>query len=83
MLTKRQNLLETIRGGKPDRYVNQYEAFICTDAIYGMIMGDPIGAQGAMPFPGGEPAKNAWGITFAWPAGSRSPARRNPATGGR
>ena len=69
MLTKRQNLLETIRGGKPDRYVNQYEAFICTDAIYGMIMGDPIGAQGAMPFPGGEPAKNAWGITFAWPAG--------------
>ena len=27
MLTKRQNLLETIHGGKPDRYVNQYEAF--------------------------------------------------------
>ena len=25
MLTVRQNLLETIRGGKPDRYVNQYE----------------------------------------------------------
>ena len=27
MLTKKQNLLETIRGGKPDRFVNQYEAF--------------------------------------------------------
>lgn len=26
MLTKRQNLLETIRGGKPDRFVQQYEA---------------------------------------------------------
>ena len=26
MLTKRQNMLETVRGGKPDRYVNQYEA---------------------------------------------------------
>ena len=26
MLTKKQNLLETIRGGHPDRYVNQYEA---------------------------------------------------------
>ena len=26
MLSKRQNLLETIRGGHPDRYVNQYEA---------------------------------------------------------
>ena len=27
MLTKRQNLMETIRGGSPDRFVNQYEAF--------------------------------------------------------
>ena len=25
MLTKRQNLMETIKGGKPDRFVNQYE----------------------------------------------------------
>lgn len=35
MLTKRQNLLECIRGGSPDRYVNQYEAF-------GMIMASPL-----------------------------------------
>lgn len=34
MLTKRQNLLETIRGGKPDRFVNQFEPFA-------LIMGDP------------------------------------------
>ena len=35
MLTKRQNLLETIRGGKPDRYVNQYEALaMITDNPY-------------------------------------------------
>lgn len=27
MLTKRQNLLECIQGGNPDRYVNQWEAF--------------------------------------------------------
>ncbi len=27
MLTKRENLLECIRGGNPDRFVNQYEAF--------------------------------------------------------
>ena len=26
MLTKRQNMLETLRGGKPDRYVKGYEA---------------------------------------------------------
>ena len=25
MLTKRQNLMETIRGGNPDRFVKQYE----------------------------------------------------------
>ena len=27
MLTKRQNLIECVSGGNPDRYVNQYEAF--------------------------------------------------------
>ncbi len=27
MLTKKENLLETIRGGHPDRYVKQFEAF--------------------------------------------------------
>ena len=26
LLTKRQNMLETIRGGTPDRFVNQFEA---------------------------------------------------------
>ena len=26
MLTKRQNMLEVIRGGNPDRFVKQYEA---------------------------------------------------------
>ena len=35
MLTKRQNLSETITGGHPDRYVNQYEAL-------GIVLGNPI-----------------------------------------
>ena len=35
MLTKRQNLLETIRGGKPDRFVKQYEPFA-------LVFGDPL-----------------------------------------
>ena len=26
MLTPKQNMLEVIKGGNPDRYVNQYEA---------------------------------------------------------
>lgn len=35
MLTKRQNLLECIKGGSPDRYVNQYEAL-------GLITASPL-----------------------------------------
>ena len=37
MLTKKQNLIETMTGGHPDRFVNQYEAFAIT-------FGSPIGA---------------------------------------
>lgn len=37
MLTPRENFLETIRGGKPDRYVNQYE--------YMALMMSPIGGD--------------------------------------
>ncbi len=69
MLTKKQNLLETIRGGKPDRFVNQYEAFDCSPSSpFGMIMGDPITAASSMPAPGGAPVKDSWGVTRAWPA---------------
>ena len=38
MLTKRQNFLETIRGGSPDRYVNQYE-------YLNIVMGTPFLAK--------------------------------------
>jgi hypothetical protein len=69
MLTKKQNLLETIRGGNPDRFVNQYEAFDCSPSSpFGMIMGNPISAASAMPAPGGAPVKDSWGVTRAWPA---------------
>jgi uroporphyrinogen-III decarboxylase len=73
MLTKRQNLLETIRGGKPDRFVNQYEAFVCQDTVFGMIMGDPVQAASTFPTPGGQAVKNAWGVTIAWPEGMPGP----------
>ena len=60
MLTKRQNLLETIRGGNPDRFVNQFDAFA-------LLFGDPLMANaGPMPRPGGE-AVNGWGVTIRWP----------------
>ena len=63
MLTIRQNLLETIRGGKPDRFVNQYEF---TSWLLGL---DPISRNNPTPAPGGEDVVNAWGVTVCWKAG--------------
>ena len=57
MLTKRQNLLETIRGGKTDRFVNQFEAIA-------MVMGDPY-MSNYMPLqPDSDTCLNAWGVTI-------------------
>jgi hypothetical protein len=58
-LTPKQNLLETIRGGNPERYVNQYEfieLFFTPPLMHGG------GAQ-----KGQENVKNAWGVTNSWP----------------
>ena len=66
MLTKRQNLLETIHGGNPDRFVNQFEAF-------GLVMGSPFGKRNPFPVRGGEPVVNAWGVTRYWPANVPGP----------
>ncbi|WP_407309472.1 uroporphyrinogen decarboxylase family protein [Desulfosporosinus sp. SB140] len=60
MLTKRQNLMETIKGGNPDRFVNQYE-------FMELIMEAPMDLPLA-PGPG-MTIKNKWGITFSWPEG--------------
>jgi hypothetical protein len=60
MLTKRQNFLETIRGGNPDRFVNQFE-------FMEMMRGDPISGQ-VPPLKIGETGVNAWGVTMSWPA---------------
>lgn len=58
MLTKRQNLLETIKGGNPDRFVNQYE-----------FMDIIMEAPGFKFAPPGSDAKDDWGVTFRWPEG--------------
>lgn len=69
MLTKKQNLLETIKGGSPDRFVNQYEAFdCCSDSPFGMIYSDPLVTDSPTPAPGGPNTVDAWGVTRAWPA---------------
>lgn len=63
MLSIKQNLLETIHGGKPDRYVNQYE-------FMSMVMGNPHTANNHRAEYGKGPVKNAWGVTEVWPEGT-------------
>lgn len=65
MLTIRQNLMETIRGGSPDRFVNQYEAF--------EMMFNPIMMQSPLPDPGQENLLNGWGVTYSWITGTPGP----------
>ncbi|MGI6407007.1 MAG: uroporphyrinogen decarboxylase family protein [Syntrophaceticus sp.] len=60
MLTKRENLLETIKGGNPDRFVNQYE-------FMEIIMEVPL-VKDCFLEPGTE-RKNNWGIYYKWPEG--------------
>jgi hypothetical protein len=62
MLSKRQNLFETIHGGSPDRFVNQFEAFAMAFAL------DPLNQSGPRPEVG-KTWVNAWGVTQAWPEG--------------
>lgn len=54
MLTKKQNFLETINGGKPDRFVNQYE-------YLEIILEAP---KRVRPVKGGT-ILNEWGITYS------------------
>ena len=63
MLTKRQNLLETIHGGNPDRFVNQYE-------YLNILMGSPFGKRNPNPKYGEHNVVNAWGVTKSWPIGT-------------
>ena len=61
MLTKRQNFMETIRGGNPDRFVNQFE-FIQSPRGRNPITGAYPAAQ-----KGGPPVKTMYGVWRSWP----------------
>jgi uroporphyrinogen-III decarboxylase len=56
MLSKRENLLETIKGGNPHRFVNQYE-------FLDIILEAPLRSRPQR----GETITNEWGITMSWP----------------
>ncbi len=62
MLTVRENLIETINGGKPDRFVNQYEPF--------KLIFNPFRVKSASPQYGEMNIVNAWGVTNSWPEGT-------------
>ena len=66
MLTARENFIETIKGGNPDRFVNQYEAL-------GLIRANPIAASGGYPRQPGETAVDAWGVTHTFEPGTPGP----------
>ena len=59
MLTAKENMRQCIIGGKPDRYVNQYEAiqfFMPATAFHSK-----------RPVKGGPDEVNAWGVTYSYP----------------
>lgn len=62
MLTKKQNLRETIRGGCPDRFVNQYS--------YMEFMSDPIRKEAGCDLKPGEEGYNGWGVKICFPKGT-------------
>ncbi|MCL2137881.1 MAG: uroporphyrinogen decarboxylase, partial [Coriobacteriia bacterium] len=64
MLTPRQNVMEVMKGGNPDRFVKQFEFF--------EFAGDPLSAFGAFPEPGST-STDAWGVTTIWPEGVITP----------
>lgn len=60
MLSIRQNFLETIHGGNPDRFVNQFE--------YMATVRTPIGTHCGDSCERGTVKVNDWGATIQWPA---------------
>ncbi len=60
MLTAKENMREVIRGGNPDRFVNQYEAVQLMFSPY-FIFSNPLQKRG-------DPdIVNAWGVTNSFP----------------
>lgn len=62
MLTAKQNMLEVIRGGNPDHFVNQFEAL--------QFQFHPFLITSPSPQYGEENVVNAWGVTNSFPFGT-------------
>ena len=59
MLTAKQNLRECVKGGKPDRVVNQYEGIALL--FHPFLLSSPLMNKGD------PPTVNAWGVTNYFP----------------
>ncbi len=65
MLNAKENFLETLKkGGKPDRFVRQFEgtAFLPGDPVNNFVRGNR--------HPGMAPMQDLWGTTILWPEDS-------------
>lgn len=65
MLSIKDNLRETIHGGTPDRFVNQFEYF--------QIVREPILDQMLQGLQPGKRTQTLWGVTMDWPLGQPGP----------
>jgi len=63
MLSLKENVYETLKNGKPDAFVNEWEAF--------PQVWDPLFFYLFNAVKGGPPVKNPWGVTNYW--GEREP----------
>ncbi|MDR0489777.1 MAG: uroporphyrinogen decarboxylase [Oscillospiraceae bacterium] len=61
MLTAKENMREVVRGGKPDRFVNQYEAVYLMFHPYFMF------TEGILLHKGDTNVINPWGVTMSFP----------------
>lgn len=59
MLSIKENFLEVLHGGTPDRYVKQYEFMDIT-------LDTPRGGERPSP---GKQIVIGWGVTYSWPEG--------------
>lgn len=65
MLSIKENFLETLKRGNPDRYVNQYE--------FVKLLMHPYWTATPPATPGGPPVVNPWGVTISFPEGMPGP----------
>ena len=63
MLTGVENVFETVKGGHPDRFVNQY-------GYLAIMYSDPVSVNARCDLKPGQTGYNGWGVKICWPEGN-------------